>query len=159
MGAGKTTVGKLLAQDLGLDFKDSDQELEQRTGVDIGWIFDVEGEDGLRRRESEVIEELSQLSGIVVATGGGAANSESNRHILSTRGTVVYLNTPLTLQFERTRHDESRPLLRGNDREQVLRQLQEERDPLYREIADLIVDTENKHSRAIVKEIVERLKS
>ena len=159
MGAGKTTVGKLLAQDLGMDFKDSDQELEHRTGVDIGWIFDVEGEEGLRRREHEIIEELSQLAGTVIATGGGAANSEENRHILATRGTVVYLNTPLKLQYERTRHDDSRPLLRQGDRHEILSRLQEERDPLYRKIADVIVDTENKHSRAIVKEIVDRLKA
>lgn len=157
MGAGKTTVGKLLAQDLGMDFKDSDMELEKRTGVDIGWIFDQEGEEGLRERESKILEELTRLTGTVIATGGGAANSKENRHLLAAHGTVIYLNTPLTLQYERTRHDESRPMLRGGNREAILKRLQEERDPLYRDIADIIVDTSNKHSRAIAKEIVERL--
>lgn len=157
MGAGKTTVGKLLAQDLGLDFKDADEELELQTGVDIGWIFDVEGEDGLRRRESEIIDQLSRMSSVVIATGGGAANSSENRHILSTRGSVIYLNTPLSLQYERTRHDQSRPLLRNGNRQEILANLHAERDPLYREIADLVIDTGNKNSKAIVKEITERL--
>lgn len=157
MGSGKTTVGKMLAQDLGLDFKDVDHELEKRTGADINWIFDVEGEEGLRRRETEVIEVLSQLTGTVVATGGGAANLPENRHLLASRGTVVYLNTPIALQYERTRFSESRPLLRSGDRKEILTRLQEERDPLYREIADMVVDTANKNSRDIVREIVERL--
>lgn len=157
MGSGKTTVGKLLAQDLGLDFKDADQELEKRTGADINWIYDVEGEEGLRRREAEIIEELTQLTSTVVATGGGAASLPENRQLLSSRGTVVYLRTPISLQYERTRFSDARPLLRDGDRKEILTRLQEERDPLYREIADLVVDTERKNSRDIVREIADRL--
>lgn len=157
MGAGKTTVGKILAQELGLDFKDADEELEERAGADISWIFDLEGEEGLRERERKVIEDLTQINSMVLATGGGAVLDEDNRQALASRGHVVYLNTPLEVQVQRTRHGSDRPLLRDGDRRETLERLREERDPLYREVADLVIDTGDKNSRAVVREITERL--
>ena len=157
MGAGKTTVGKLLAKELGLDFQDADEELERVAGADISWIFDLEGEEGMRDREEKVLEDLTQRNGLVIATGGGAVERASNRQVLSSRGNVVYLNTPLEIQYQRTRHDNSRPMLRGNDRLETLRRLHESRDPLYREVCDLVVDTGEKNSKAVVNQIIDQL--
>lgn len=140
MGAGKSTVGRRLATALGLDFVDSDEEIARRAGADIPWIFDVEGEAGFRDREAAVIEELTQRSGLVVATGGGAVMREGNRKLMAARGTVVYLYAAVEEQVRRTRKDASRPLLKGVDRARVLADLMAIRDPLYREIADLVVD-------------------
>ncbi|HMM47207.1 MAG TPA: shikimate kinase [Thiobacillaceae bacterium] len=141
MGAGKTTVGRLLARHYGCTFHDSDHEIEARTGVRIPVIFEIEGEAGFRRREEAVIADLTTLSGIVLATGGGAVLSAANRENLRKNGTVVYLcGTPERL-FERTRHDRNRPLLQTEDPLGRLRELYRQRDPLYREIADVIVDT------------------
>ena len=154
MGAGKTTVGKLLAQELGLEFRDSDHEIELRAGTNISWIFDIEGEDGFRTREAKIIDDMTQESGIVLATGGGAVLDEQSRRHMSARGTVVYLRAPLELQLERTKFDRDRPLLQVEDREAKLKELMEERDPVYLEVADLVIDTDQKSSKKIVKEIV-----
>ena len=141
MGAGKTTVGKLLAKQLGKTFIDADHEIELRTGVKIPVIFEIEGEAGFRKREETVIAELAGRSNIVLGTGGGAVLSAQNRELLRTQGTVVYLRGSPEQLYERTRHDRNRPLLQTEDPLAKLRELYGQRDPLYREIADLVVDT------------------
>jgi shikimate kinase len=151
MGAGKTTIGKVLARILGKEFHDSDKTIEQRTGASINLIFDVEGEEGFRRRESEVIDDLTRLRNIVLATGGGVILREENRRYLSERGFVVYLLAPLRQLVARTRLDKNRPLLRHPDPEGRLREIVDQRDPLYRAAADLILDTEHRTVRQIVE--------
>lgn len=154
MGAGKTTIGKGLAKELGFEFLDSDKEIEQRCGADIPWIFDVEGETGFRERERAVIEDLCQREGIVLATGGGAILNEDNRRHLARDALVVYLQTSVDQQYERTRRDRHRPLLQREDPRGILQQLMEIRDPLYRSIANLIVVTDHRKPRAVIKDIV-----
>ena len=157
MGAGKTTIGRLLAKKLHSEFIDSDHEIEVRTGADIPWIFDVEGEDGFRDREQKVIEDLTTQSGIVLATGGGAVIREANRRALANRGTVVFLEVPLDEQIARTRRDRNRPLLQGEDPAGTLRKLMAEREPLYREIADLVVSTAGLSARIVAQDILKLL--
>ena len=157
MGSGKTAVGKRLAQTLHLDFYDSDDFLEAVTGVDIPYIFEKEGEDGFRKRESAVIEELTALSGIVLASGGGVATSEINRGRLSANGTVIYLYTSVPEQLRRTRSSLSRPLLNVDDPAQVLEALMQARDPQYREVADHVVETDGRQVAAVAKEIIRKL--
>ncbi len=157
MGAGKTTIGRQLAQGLHLEFIDSDQEIEERTGADIPWIFDVEGEEGFRDRESKVIEELTQRDGIVLATGGGAVLRPENREALGARGTVVYLHATLEQQVARTARDRNRPLLQVEDPEARLRELMAQRDPLYREIADHVVETDGLPARTVAQNLVRTL--
>ena len=157
MGAGKSTIGRMLAKRLNLEFKDSDHEIERRTGADISWIFDVEGEDGFRRREMEVIDELTQSKGIVLATGGGAVLRPENREKLRTRGDVVYLKLSVAHQAARTAKDRSRPLLQNDNPRQVLDDLFRERDPLYCEVADLVIHTDSKTAKAVTEQIVAEL--
>lgn len=157
MGAGKSTIGRLLAKELRVPFKDSDKEIEQRTGADIPWIFDVEGEAGFREREQAVIVELCELDGMVLATGGGAVMRADNRAALRRGGRVVYLHATVEQQIDRTSRDRNRPLLRNADPGKVLRELLVIRDPLYREIADIIVETDERPPRLVVQEILERL--
>lgn len=157
MGSGKTAVGRLLARLLRLEFHDSDVEIEQRTGVDIPYIFEKEGEAGFREREREVIDALTQLSNVVVATGGGAVLRPENREHLSTRGWVVYLKTSVEQQLERTRHGRQRPLLFTEDPEARLRQLMMVRAPLYESIAAVTVDTDGRQVRAVADHIVHLL--
>jgi len=153
MGAGKTTVGKSLAKSLGKTFYDSDHEVERRTGVNIPLIFELEGEEGFRRREAHAIAELAAMRGIVVATGGGAVLLAENRQVLASHGVVVYLRAGVDELFHRTRGDRNRPLLQtGNPRER-LQALYTQRDPLYREVADLVVDTGGQPVSTIVAEI------
>lgn len=158
MGAGKTTVGKMLAEALGLEFLDTDREIEARCGADIGWIFDVEGEDGFRRREEAMLDELTERQGVLVATGGGAILSEESRKRLVSRGTVVYLDAPLEQQVERTANDRNRPLLQDGDARTILEGLHQERDPLYREVADHIFPADRRSARALAQEIARTLK-
>ena len=141
MGAGKTTVGRLLAKHYGGTFYDSDHEIEARTGVKIPVIFEIEGEAGFRKREETVIAELTALSGIVLATGGGAILSAVNRDNLRKNGVVVYLRGTPEHLYERTRHDRNRPLLQTDNPLAKLRELYKQRDPLYRDVADIVVDT------------------
>jgi len=157
MGAGKSAVGRQLARQLHLEFVDSDEEVETRTGVDIPFIFEKEGEAGFRKREARVIDDLSQKDGIVLATGGGAIMDPQNRNNLGARGLVVYLHTSVDQQLSRTRKGRDRPLLDSDDPRAVLETLMAAREPLYREIADLTVDTDGRKVRAVVDEIIERL--
>lgn len=158
MGAGKTTVGKRLGETLGLEFIDSDHEIELRTGVDIPYIFEKEGEPGFRRREKAVIADLSLRSGIVLATGGGSVVDPDNRQCLAARGFVVYLHASVDQQLARTARSDNRPLLKNiANRREVLQQLFSLRDPLYREIADLVLDTDERSAKTLVKEIQDRL--
>ena len=154
MGAGKSTLGRHLSQVLKRPFYDSDKVIEERTGADIPWIFDMEGEDGFRRREQEVIDELTLLPGIVMATGGGVVMREENRRHLHDRGTVIYLWTPVDVQLARTRHDKGRPLLQHADPEKVLRELFEKRDPLYREAAHHVISTASGSMRKVTDEVL-----
>lgn len=157
MGAGKSAVGRQLARLLHLDFVDSDDEIENRTGVDIPFIFEKEGEAGFRRREAIVIDELSKREGVVLATGGGAVIEAENRSRLGARGFVVYLYTSVAQQLDRTQRGRERPLLENADPREVLEGLMEIRDPLYREIADLVIDTDGRRVKAVAKQIHEAL--
>ena len=159
MGAGKTTVGKRLADTLGMEFIDSDHEIETRTGVDIPYIFEREGEEGFRKREKLVIADLTTRTNIVLATGGGSVLDAENRQFLSARGFVVYLHAGVDHQLSRTARTDNRPLLKnsGANRRDVLHTLFEMRDPLYREIADLILDTDERSAKALVREIQDRM--
>ena len=157
MGAGKSTIGRQLARTLGLEFIDSDREIETRTGVDIPLIFELEGEDGFRRREEEMIDILTQRQGIVLATGGGAVLSSTNRRHLAARGQVIYLHTSVNQQLQRTAHDRNRPLLQTGNPGQKLQELMTQRDPLYREIADLTIETDGCRVRDVVGKIVRHI--
>ena len=159
MGAGISAVGRQLARMLHLDFVDSDEEIESRTGVDIAFIFEKEGEAGFRKREAAVIDDLSQQESIVLATGGGAIIDPQNRNRLGARGFVIYLNTSVDQQLSRTRKGRDRPLLQNDDPRAVLEALMATREPLYREIADMTVDTDCRKVRDVVKEILDRLES
>ncbi|OAJ70800.1 shikimate kinase [Methylobacillus sp. MM3] len=157
MGAGKTTVGKLLAKRLGKTFYDSDHEIENRTGVNIPVIFELEGEAGFRKREVMAIEELTAMHDIVLATGGGAVLCKQNRENLSQHGTVVYLRASVNELWHRTKNDKNRPLLQTDDPRAKLEKLYTERDPLYREIADIIIDTGDQSVGSIVQHLEEIL--
>jgi shikimate kinase len=153
MGAGKTTVGRRLAELRGLQFADSDLEVEQRTGVDIPFIFEKEGESGFRKREKQVIAELSAGQGLVLATGGGAVLDGDTRRHLAGRGFVVYLRASIDHQLRRTGRTDSRPLLQAGDPRETLERLFAVRDPLYREIADLVLDADGANARNLAQDI------
>lgn len=159
MGAGKSTIGRLLAKELRLPFKDSDKEIEARTGADIPWIFDVEGEQGFREREQAVIAELCEQGDMVLATGGGVVMRPENRAALRSGGCVVYLHASVEQQIHRTAKDRNRPLLRTADPARVLADLLALRDPLYREVADVIVETDERPPRMVVQQIIERIQA
>ena len=157
MGAGKSAVGRQLARTLHLTFADSDDEIESRTGVDIPFVFEKEGEEGFRRREERVIDELTALEAIVLATGGGSVADPDSRARLASRGTVVYLHASVDQQLERTRKGRERPLPKSGDPRDTLEALMTVRDPLYRKIADIVVETDSREVRAVAKEIEEKL--
>jgi|TARA_Y100001973_G_C4956336_1_gene212748 shikimate kinase len=158
MGAGKSTIGRQLARQLHLEFFDSDAEIERRTGADIAWVFELEGEEGFRAREEKVIEELTENSGIVLATGGGSILSKESRNRLSARGIVVYLQTPIEKQLARTQRDKRRPLIaEADDPRAVLEELAEQRNPLYEEIADVVVRTDEQSAKFVVDKIIEQV--
>jgi shikimate kinase len=156
MGCGKSTIGRLIAHKLDRSFYDSDHEIEVRTGVNIPWIFDIEGESGFRRREQHVIAELVQLSNIVLATGGGVVINAENRRLLAKHGYVIYLKTTVERQLERIASDSRRPLLQTPDPRQRLIELLEQRDPLYTEIADWVINAENLSIHTLLKKILTR---
>lgn len=158
MGAGKSTIGRQLAQELHLEFYDSDQEIEKRTGADIAWVFDLEGEEGFRLREEKVINDLTELQGIVLATGGGSIKSKENRNRLSARGIVVYLETSIDKQVARTQRDKRRPLLaQADDPRSVLEDLADHRNPLYEEIADIVVKTDEQSAKVVANQIIKMI--
>lgn len=154
MGAGKSTIGRTLAKELKLDFYDSDEVIEQRAGADISWIYDIEGEEGFRKREIKVIDELTQKSNIVLATGGGVVTSPENRAVLAARGTVIFLRTSLEQQFERTKRDTKRPLLQTDNLEETLLSLRDEREPFYSELADVSFETDKLTVKAVANNII-----
>ncbi len=158
MGAGKSTVGRLLAERLGYRFYDSDHEIEARTGATIPMIFDIEGEQGFRQREAQVIDELTQLPEIVLATGGGAVLRAENRKHLRSRGFVIYLQSDVDNLFNRVKHDRSRPLLQNEDPKGTLAAILKEREPLYKEVADLVIQTEAVPVGQVVRKILHELK-
>ena len=158
MGAGKTTIGRQLAREMKKEFVDSDHEIEERSGANISWIFDVEGEAGFRKREKKVIEELTGRKDIVLATGGGAVLAPENRKYLHSRGTVINLMATIGQQVERTKHDQRRPLIQDvDDIRGKLTELMEIRDPLYREIADYVVMTNRRSPKSVSTEIMKQL--
>jgi shikimate kinase len=157
MGAGKTTVGRLLGKHYDCAFYDSDHEIEARTGVKIPVIFEIEGEAGFRKREENAIAELSALSGIVLATGGGAVLSAANRDNLRKNGVVIYLRGTPEHLYERTRHDRNRPLLQTGNPLATLRELYKQRDPLYREVADVMVDTGRQNVASMIRALYGKL--
>jgi len=159
MGSGKTAVGRHLARALHLPFHDSDSEIERRTGVDIPYIFEKEGETGFRLREREAIEALTQVAGIVLATGGGAVLLPENRRCLAERGCVVYLSTSVAQQAERVRHGRHRPLLATGDAAERLGQLMDARGPLYAEIADVTVSTDGRRVHTVAEQVLRELAS
>ncbi|AYN24551.1 shikimate kinase AroK [Buchnera aphidicola] len=158
MGAGKSTIGRQLSQQLNMEFFDSDQEIEKRTGANISWVFDVEGENGFRQREVKIIDELTKKQGIVLATGGGSVKFKENRNILSARGIVIYLETTIEKQLSRTKRDKKRPLLQSNISNRiVLENLAYERNPLYEEIADFKIQTDNQSAKSVAYSIIHLL--
>jgi len=159
MGAGKSTVGRQLAKTLGRDFYDSDKEIEKRTGVSISWIFEMEGEAGFRAREQKVIDDLSQLKDIVLATGGGAVLSDDNRRALRSRGNVVYLSASAEQLFRRTSKDKTRPLLQTDDPKQQITDLLEQRSPLYESVADIELRTGSQSIQHAVSEVIKQLEN
>ncbi len=159
MGAGKSTIGKLLAGMLGLPFADTDRVIEDRTGADIPWIFDVEGEDGFRQRETAVLQDLLEREAMVLATGGGIVMAEVNRQLLSSSNTqVVYLTASVDQLVERTYKDKKRPLLQVADPETRIRELIALRDPLYRQVADIIVQTDRRGPKAVAQDIAQQVR-
>jgi shikimate kinase len=157
MGAGKTAIGRELARHLRLEFVDADQEIERRTGADVALIFEKEGEAGFRRREREVIAELTQRDGLVLATGGGAVLDPANREALKARGFVIYLKASVDAQAARTAQNRNRPLLETEDRQERLKQLFEVRAPLYESLAQLTVETDSGQVKHISQRIIDEL--
>ncbi|MFK8067378.1 MAG: shikimate kinase AroK [Gammaproteobacteria bacterium] len=159
MGSGKTTIGRQLARSMKKSFHDSDHEIEDHTGASISLIFDIEGEEGFRTREKAIIDELTQQDNIVLSTGGGVILDIENRKNLKDRGTVIYLHASLKKLFYRTSRDKKRPLLQTEDPREKLRQIVEERDPLYRQTADLIVETEGRTVPQVVSYIIRQVQT
>jgi shikimate kinase/3-dehydroquinate synthase len=157
MGAGKTTIGRMLARRLGMHFADSDHEIEARTGASVPWIFEIEGEASFRRREADMIRELTASSGLVLATGGGAVLNPDSRRLLAERGTVIYLRASVNSILARTAHDKNRPLLQTADPRGKLEDLTAQREPLYREIADIVIDTGRPNVQSMVQTILDQL--
>ena len=159
MGAGKSTVGRHLAELTGYDFVDADKVIEERAGADISWIFDVEGEEGFRNREEQVLDDLTQSRDIVLATGGGAVLRGDNRRRLRERGVVVYLSSPVDVIVARTRHDRRRPLLQGVDAAETLAKLNRERHALYQEAAHVEVATARSSPRTVAERVMEAVEN
>lgn len=157
MGAGKTTIGRQLAAELGFQFIDTDAEIEQRCGADIPWIFDIEGEEGFRKREANVLADISENDRCVIATGGGIIVNDDNRKLLQKSGFVVYLQASIRQQLDRTNRDKKRPLLQSGNRADVLERLMREREPLYLDVADHIVATDKRAPKRVAADIASAL--
>jgi shikimate kinase len=158
MGSGKTTIGQRVAKQLGLQFLDSDHELETRTGASVSLIFDVEGEAGFRSRETMMLERLTRMQGVLVATGGGVVTQPRNRELLRGNGIVVYLRTTVAQQLKRLSRDRSRPLLQTEDRRERLERLAEERNPLYEELADIEFPSQNRSPDVSARKLAARIR-
>ena len=154
MGSGKTTMGRALARHLGKDFVDSDEEVQRRTGVTIPHIFDVEGETGFRQRETAALRDLVERDNMVLATGGGAVLAEQNRALLQQNGVVIYLKTSVHDLWQRTRHDRNRPLLQTGDPHAKLSELFRQRDPLYMQVADIVMQSGKQSAHALMLQLV-----
>lgn len=159
MGAGKSTIGRLLSEQLELPFVDLDKEIEERSGASIPWIFDIEGEAGFRERESAILEAVLSESNMVLATGGGCVLSEDNRRLLCRAGAVIYLRTSVEQQLQRTAKDKNRPLLQTDNPQAVLEAMAELRNPLYESTAELIIDTNGQSPKAVVQEILKSIQA
>jgi|TARA_B110000444_G_scaffold257725_1_gene296834 shikimate kinase len=157
MASGKSTIGLKLANRLNLDFVDTDQQVEDRAGAEISWIFDIEGESGFRIREEEVLKEVCLNDEIVISTGGGIIIEKNNRKLISESGVVIYLEVSIQTQLERTLMDKSRPLLDGKDKEQTLKNLKKQRTPLYEEIANITIEAGDRSNNQVVEEILKLL--
>jgi shikimate kinase len=158
MASGKSTLGKKLAQTLEIDFLDTDNEIEKKAGAEISWIFEVEGEDGFRERESKALQKSVEKDNVVISTGGGIVTIEENRDLMIAKGKVVYLKTPIEIQLNRTENDKKRPLLSPGSREKTLRVLKKERDPQYEEIADITINQDQQKNRnVVIDEIIDKL--
>lgn len=157
MGAGKSTIGRHLAEMTGKQFRDADQEIENHTGASIPLIFEIEGEEGFRKREYAMLAELTSETSVVLATGGGAVLTDENRRLLSNNGFVVYLHASIDILYERTRRDHNRPLLIEGDRRQKLEEIMATRDPLYRDVAELVIETDKRPAKTVAKNIVEKI--
>ncbi|SBT81918.1 Shikimate kinase 1 [secondary endosymbiont of Trabutina mannipara] len=159
IGAGKSTIGRQLAEQLNIEFFDSDKEIERRTGADLSWVFDVEGENGFRYREEKIINELTKKQGIVLATGGGSVKSCEISNLLASRGIVIYLKTTIEKQLDRTSLDKRRPLLQGKTNQRdIFTVLAKERNPLYEKIADITICTDKKSTKIVINKIINILK-
>lgn len=157
MGVGKSTIGRTLARELKMDFIDSDHELEQRTGATVSLIFDIEGEEGFRKREAQIVQELAERNNIVMATGGGSIIDEENRKALRKNGTVVYLSASVETQLTRVRNTKNRPMLQEGDPREILDQLNIVRDPIYREEADFVFATDDRSPANVARDIAKEL--
>ena len=157
MASGKSTIGKILAKTLRIDFIDTDKEIERKAGVDISWIFDVEGEKVFRERERDILKEIIKKKDLVISTGGGIVLLEENRKLMSTKGKIIYLDTPLQIQLKRTINDKTRPLLGKGNKREILKAFKKERDPLYHEIADVTINQTEKKPSQILSEIIDKL--
>ncbi len=158
MGAGKSTIGRQLARELGKQFRDSDSEIEKRTGVSIDVIFDIEGEQGFRRRETRMLQELVEERGIVLATGGGAILASENRQLLRDNGLIIYLKASAEHLAGRVKLDRRRPLLQTGDKLAKIRELMTQREPVYQQLADMVVETNNRSIPRVVREISKMIK-
>ena len=158
MGAGKSTIGRQLARELGKQFRDSDSEIEKRTGVSIDVIFDIEGEQGFRRRETRMLQELVEERGIVLATGGGAILASENRQLLTDNGLIIYLKASAEHLAGRVKLDRRRPLLQTGDKLAKIRELMTQREPVYQQLADMVVETNNRSIPRVVREISKMIK-
>ncbi len=158
MGSGKTTIGRQLARRLGMDFLDLDLELQDRCGVEVSVIFDIEGESGFRQRESALLDELTRRDDLVLATGGGSVLDEANRRMLTERGLVVYLQTSVDQQLRRLERDKQRPLLQAPDRRRRLRELAEKRNPIYESCADVVIRSSGISPGAMAAVVTRRIR-
>lgn len=158
VASGKSVIGKKLAQTLAVNFVDTDKEIEKNAGVDISWIFEVEGEEGFRKREEKLLKEVSKKENSVISTGGGTIIGKQNRELMTSKGKIVYLEASIQEQLERTLKDKSRPLLNKGNKEETLISLKERREHLYKEIADITIKQEGKSHNKIVQEIIGKLK-
>lgn len=156
--SGKTTIGKKLAEGLNMNFIDTDKEIEKATGVDITWLFDIEGEEGFRKREEDILLKVSKLNSCVISTGAGSILKESNRDLISSSGKVIYLEASIESQLKRTSFDKARPLLSKGNKEKILKKMDRDRRHLYEELADITIKPDKKSRNEIVNEITLELK-